>query len=376
MPPTQTLDLREASPFRELRSEWLQLAAGLDDTSYFQSPDWVLSWWETLARRPVTRVGLWRDDSGRLEALVALSHIREHLHRRSPVGFRVLANAGSGVGDGDHGGWPVAPHRLPDVREWLGEVAERATLLLRNLRPACSENLVPLQAQLARADVCPRLILPEAGPIVASGNFRRQLKAYARKLNRGGVSFRWVPPGSLDDAILTSLFELHERGRRHRGLRTVFRADQIEFHRRLMERSDSSRGPAALLGEHDGRVVSMLYGFWWKGTFHAYQSGWDGRWAQFSLGNVSIMKTIEAVRSAGGHTFDFLRGEEPYKYRFGAEDSLNETWILPESPSGRLLSHAYRAANAFRARRGRGTDHKLGVRALEQRPTSFARDDS
>ena len=40
--------------------EWRELAGRVEDSSYFQAPEWVLSWWEDRGRPP-TVVGLWRD---------------------------------------------------------------------------------------------------------------------------------------------------------------------------------------------------------------------------------------------------------------------------------------------------------------------------
>ena len=63
----QILDL---GGLEALGREWLELAARVDGSSYFQTPDWIVAWWETIGRRPPTRVAAWRDRSGRLDAVV------------------------------------------------------------------------------------------------------------------------------------------------------------------------------------------------------------------------------------------------------------------------------------------------------------------
>src|SRR3954469_9801158 len=103
----EVVDLEELSGPGGLVGDWLELAARHEGSSYFQTPDWVLAWWETIAARPRTRVAACRSPSGRLEALVALRRDPERLHRRLPVTVRVHANAGSGVGDADHCSWLV-----------------------------------------------------------------------------------------------------------------------------------------------------------------------------------------------------------------------------------------------------------------------------
>jgi CelD/BcsL family acetyltransferase involved in cellulose biosynthesis len=43
------------------------------------------------------------------------------------------------------------------------------------------------------------------------------------------------------------------------------------------------------------------------------------------------------ARSHGAELFDFLRGPEEYKYRFGAEDQIDEDWLVARGLTGRLL---------------------------------------
>ena len=87
----------------------------------------------------------------------------------------------------------------------------------------------------------------------------------------------------------------------------------------------------------------MLYGFWWRDTFAAYQSGWDRATRATALGNLLVLHALElAADAAAPRTFDFLRGTEPYKYRFGARDRCDRTWLVPRGPAGALLTTRHR----------------------------------
>jgi len=133
----------------DLTDDWLGLATRLDETSYFQTPDWVLSWWETLAGRPPTRAVTWRAPTGRLEALVVLSRAREPLHGRLPMRLPVYVNAGSGAGAADHCGWLVAPAWRDAVAAWLAEAIAGHVLLLRNADACREQPPLPAGALLA-----------------------------------------------------------------------------------------------------------------------------------------------------------------------------------------------------------------------------------
>jgi CelD/BcsL family acetyltransferase involved in cellulose biosynthesis len=345
----EVVDLEGSASLGSLERDWLELAARHEGSSYFQTPDWALAWWETIAARPRTRVAAWRTASGRLEAIVALSRDRERLHRRLPVGVSVYANTGSGVGDADHCSWLVPADRGDAVAAWLTEAIAGSPLVLRGAAPDWPEGILPAGARAVEATACPRLTLPlAAGADGPSGDFVRQLRRFTRRLGREGVSFEWVPPPRVDERLLISLFELHAQGRPGGG-RGSFGVEQLAFHRRLGARAEPGRGPAAVVARRGEQIVGVLYGFWWRDTFAAYQSGWDRRYARNGLGNLLVLHALELAADHGARTFDFLRGTEPYKYRFGGRDHWDRTWLVPRGAAGALLV----ARHALRERRRR-----------------------
>jgi CelD/BcsL family acetyltransferase involved in cellulose biosynthesis len=352
----EVVDLDGSARLEGLDRDWLELAGRVEGTSYFQTPDWVLAWWETIAGRPPTRIATWRAPSGRLEAVVALSRTRERLHRRLPVTVPVYANAGSGAGAADHCGWLVPAECAEQVGAWVAKAIGRCTLLVRGADPDWSGRALPTGARVVDATACPRVELPladrGAGPSPA---FVRQLRRFTRRLEREGVRFEWVAPGWVDERLLTTLFELHAHGRARRGGST-FGVEQLAFHRRLAERSGPGRGPAAVVARREEAIVGVLYGFWWQDTFAGYQSGWDPTFARHSMGSVLVMHALERAADEGAHTFDFLRGREPYKYRFGARDRCDRTWLVPRGPAGALLTMRHRVRD--RVHRARSDEER------------------
>jgi CelD/BcsL family acetyltransferase involved in cellulose biosynthesis len=323
--------------------EWRELTGRLPDLSYFATPDWVLGWWETFGDGQPAEVAVWRDRGGRLEAVVALAQTRQRLHPRLPVGLPAWTNLGSGPGAADHCAWPVAAGRLEEARDWVAERTAGAALVLANLDPSAGRPLVPDGARRVAASRCPRLEIPaEEEAIGSSRNLRKQLKAYTRKLLDQGVGFRFVPPEAMTTELLETVFRLHERRWSVTGEVSSFDRSRAALHRRLIARGGPGHGPAALLAERDGQAVGVNYGFLWGEVFAAFQSGWEPEWAAAHLGTVLDGETIRAARAAGARVYDFLRGAESYKYRFGAVDRVDETWLLPRGGSGRLLELRYR----------------------------------
>ena len=351
MRPPEVVEFDDQAALRDLTGDWLALAEHLDDTSYFQSPDWILSWWETVAARPHTVAAAWRTPCGRLEALVTLSRDRVRLHPKVPVDLRVYTNAGSGPGAADHCGWLVPPALRAEVAVWLLKASGGAGLLLRSAGPDGSGPPLPRGARVVAKSVCPRMSVPPADRDVGRSHaFNRQLGRFTRRMEREGGRCEWIPAGGVDERLLRALFALHGRARGRHGLATSFGVEQLELHRRLVERSGSRRGPTAVVASRDGAPVGVLYGFAWKDTFAAYQWGWDKDWDRHSMGSVLAYQAIRLAAAHGVRTFDFLRGAEPYKYRFGAADAWDRTWLLPRGPGGALLAARYSARDVLRGR--------------------------
>jgi CelD/BcsL family acetyltransferase involved in cellulose biosynthesis len=334
----------------DLVGDWRRLAAGLPGGSYFLSPDWVLGWWETLGAGVDGEVAVWRGSSGALEAVVPLARSRRRLHRRLPLGVRAWTNLGSGPGAADHCGWPMVPGRAGDVAAWIAAKATRAPLLLSDLDPETGAPLVPAGARRVASSACPRLaILADGEPPPFSSSFRKQLRAYGRKLERRDVKFRWVACQEMTDEDLETIFHLHERRWSASGRPSSFDRSRAGLHRRLIARAGPGRGPAMVLAEQDGRAVGALYGFCWGEVFAYYQTGWEPEWADANLGTVLVAEAIRLAGAAGARVFDFLRGAEAYKYRFGATDRVDGTWLAGGGAGGRVLDLRYRLAERRRA---------------------------
>ena len=340
--PTTVVGPDEIDPFV---GDWRALAADLDGTSYFQTPDWVLSWWNDLAGRPPTEFALWRGPDGSLDGVAAISLVRERVHPRLPIRIGAWVNSGSGVGAADHCGWVVRPHRVSDVRDWIRD-RSGASVELRNLAP--DSGYVPEAAERVDSTRCPRLVIPsESEPLGRSRNFRQQLRSRERKTAEAGIVFETASGPAVTEELLAQVVDLHVARSQTMGWATTFDRSRLPFHMRLVAHGNESRGPALVLARREGDVVGGLYGFWWKDTFAYYQLGWDESWAEIGLGTVLLAEAIQYARSQGGVVFDFLRGAEEFKYRFGATDVVDESWLVPSGVGGRVLAWKRRRREAL-----------------------------
>jgi CelD/BcsL family acetyltransferase involved in cellulose biosynthesis len=70
----------------------------------------------------------------------------------------------------------------------------------------------------------------------------------------------------------------------------------------------------------DGRIVAVLYGLLAKNRLHLYLSGFDPDLSGLGVGTLVIRHAMEQAAREGVREFDFLRGREAHKYRWGARD--------------------------------------------------------
>ncbi|QBR91164.1 GNAT family N-acetyltransferase [Nocardioides euryhalodurans] len=317
---------------------WRALAAGHPWTSYFCTPDWQLSWWEVLGSGRDVRLAVWPGDGG-LDAVVGL--VREPLHPRIARVRGPWAPLGSGAGAADHLGWLVRPERHDDVRRWLAETVGRSSLLLPASDPESRAADLVTGADPIATTACPRVDLPDDPLPTGSSKLRKRVRYDERKLAEEGVTTTWLSPGQVTGEVLDHLLRLHGSRAGDQGWATSFTAERRRLHLALLARATPGCGPAAVVARRDDEVVGVLYGFLWQRTFAYYQTGWDEAYARHGLGTVLVAAAMRAARDAGCEVFDFLRGAEPYKYRFGAVDRTDTTWLAGRGPVARVVRARY-----------------------------------
>lgn len=324
---------------RNLATEWRALSRDVG-SGYFDTPDWCLSWWQTYGGALRVVAAVWRSSNGTLEAIACLGADPiplKHGRRWTVDTWSNLCSVGM---VGDRRTIVALPHRASDVRRFLGDFGRRP-IVLHDLDPAAAQSFVPAGAKLISRRVSPilRLCTDDMDPLPVSRAFPKKFAYYARHLAKAGVEIRRVPPGAIDEELLESLFRLHAKRRTELGKQasSIFIPELGPFLRLLARAGDSSHGPVAVVAEHNGAAIGVLLGLWWAGTFSFYQHGWEPDWAPKSLGTVLITEAIAYAQDLGARDFDFMWGQGSYKYRFGAVDHTDETWLLPRGAGGRLL---------------------------------------
>lgn len=207
--------------------------------------------------------------------------------------------------------------RAAERVEWAMHAvpASSATVTaLPQLAAACG-----LTAWATVEDRCPILALPPAWETYLaslSGKHRHELLRKMRRLERDAPDAR-VSSASAPAEIEARLGEFLDLHRRSRTGKARFMDGRMEgFFRRVLT-AFAERGAARLwfLDAASGPIAGFVT-LEWDGTVGLYNSGFDPDRASLSPGVVLLAQVIRDAIARGRRTFDFLRGEERYKYEF------------------------------------------------------------
>jgi CelD/BcsL family acetyltransferase involved in cellulose biosynthesis len=316
---------------QSLQPEWERLWRAVPRATPFQSPHWLLPWWRHVGRGSLATVAVRCAAHGELVALAPL-----YVHNDPASARRHLFPLG--IATSDYLDWLVLPawekealaclgaHLARsayewDVLEWPQLRLDSSLLTLAAARgwrreSSDGEPHPVLALEASRADGAPPIPKRMAD----------KLRYYRRRAARAGsLAYDTADAKSLP-VFLDALVRLHGQRWSLRGLPGVLREECIlAWHREacaLLLRAGLLRLHALRL---DGELIAVLHCVADTEPMHErrhyyYLGGFDPRWRELSPGTLLVGHAIEQAIAQGAGTFDFLRGSEPYKYRWGALD--------------------------------------------------------
>lgn len=285
----------------------------------FSTPWWLQAWWETLGSGGLRVALVWDadepiavfpactcvDEAGLLSFLgsedVTDEQVPVAVSGREAEALRFFCSWAFTDGGFDR----IRFHSVTDHR-WL-DVASTVSGD-GGLRPVSEE-----------VDVAPAIDLPDTYDEYLAelrGKYRHELRRKRRRLSEAGAwrVRRAHEVGWEDD--LRVFFEFHRGAPGEKA--GFFTRDRERFLRRLA--ADLFLFGLARLDvlELDGEPVASAFSYDFRGTFSLYNSSFRSDLAKLAPGMVLVDRLIEGAIADGHRVFDLLRGDERYKYRFGA----------------------------------------------------------
>jgi CelD/BcsL family acetyltransferase involved in cellulose biosynthesis len=356
----ETID--SAAAFGELAGAWTALLAASPSGGLFLTWEWLFTWWKHLAGRRRLSILAVRA-RGELIALAPLA-ARPHPLPRA-VAVPALEFLGTGTVGSDYLDLIVRPgHAAEAIRALAAWAADGDAVVRLAQVHAAGASVWGLAAELGRRDwsvrsartsVCPFVdlaghtwesYLETLGP-AHRYNVRRRLRQLE---GRGRLTFQRVETEAERAPALRELVALHQLRWRPRGGSCAFASPAlVDFHEEL-SRLALARGWLRLYTLRlDDQPLAAVYGFRYRDTFCFYQSGFDPRHARTSVGLVAVGLSIKAAIDEGATEYDFLHGDEAYKFQWARRTrDLCRLELYPPHVRGRLYRQAVEANRAAR----------------------------
>ncbi len=313
----------------DLAPDWRGLWARVPGAGPFQSQPWLSAWWSAFGTgRPI--VGVLREpqdgQEGRLLGLLPAYVLEE-------ADGRKLLPIGAGISD--HLDALLAPDAPADAADRLLDGVlrtagvDRCDLIelppdspLRRARPQ------GWQACLHAGSPCPVLLLPPTveglRAALPAGTHRKLRMNGHRAARAGGVSVQTADRTTLP-ALLDALFALHQARWQGRGQPGVLADPRV--------RAVIAGAAPALLASGTLRLAALRIGGELAAACLAfaagpdrllcYMSGFAAEHASCSPGSLLLAELARSAIEEGRRELHFLRGNEAYKYAWGAADQHN-----------------------------------------------------
>lgn len=348
-----------AAEFAVLRVEWGELLAASDSDCLFLTWEWLYMWWIHVGRHRSLSIIAVRSRS-RLVAIVPLTATRAWI---GPVAFPIFEFAGSGTVGSDYLDWVVRRGFESEVVDAVSQFLNDASASLRLSRIAAESSIATLLAPrltqqgwmsvTSANDVCPFIDLSEGSwdrylQTVGSSH-RYNIKRRIRNLMRDhDVVIEYPQTDEERRAALECVIRLHLQRWAGRGGSDAFDdEDIIRFHHEFTALAQKRGWLRLMVLYVDGRAAAAFYGFRYGRTFSFYQSGFDAAFVSSSVGLVMIAMTVQDAIREGATEYDFLHGDESYKFLW--TKTVKQLLRLELYPPGRLGRMHHNAARVTAA---------------------------
>jgi CelD/BcsL family acetyltransferase involved in cellulose biosynthesis len=301
-----------------LARDWSDVVRADPGGTFFHTPAYLKLWWEEFGTGALMVAVV--EDGGEVAGACCFEDVEGTLTFLG--GFDVTDYMG-----------PVAlpgTDRDAMAKELMAAVAE-AALIRADLRGlpagspwvsalASAASAAGLRVETGREDVAPFIALPDTFDRYLSAlppKLRHEIRRKERRLRQEAGHHR-ISMSTVDTIAgdMDRFIELHRSSAGPKG--GFMRAGMEIFFRRLAETFLPPHVFHLAFLEIEGEKVAGAIGFGFGDTFSLYNSVFDRRFAPLAPGMVLVSELIRMAIESGRRTFDLLKGDLAYKYRFGA----------------------------------------------------------
>ncbi len=315
---TPTLAIRRLDSFASLDRAWKSLLGQCPADTIFLTWDWQRLWWEKCGDGELHLVTVEADDE-----VVGIAPL---VRAEGRWGFA------GGVEVADFLDVLAVPSQASHVASVVLDYLEQlgGEVELRNLRPdSLGATLLfgearrrGIDAALEQEDVSPRVELPGDWESYLQGLTKKDRHELRRKTRRllssGNVWYGVAKDPATRDRDVDDFIRLHRLSAPEKA--SFMTPAMAAFFHALVDEFAPSGMLRLYFLEIDGVRVATVVLFDYGGDFLLYNSGYDPASSHLSTGLLLKAFCLRDAIEEGRRVFDFLQGNEPYKYDLGASD--------------------------------------------------------
>ena len=314
--------VNDIESIQKIQAQWEGLLSVCPVNTLYLTPQWQETWWNTYGQGR-EMAGFYLEGSEGMMAIASLSRCN---------GVASLLGSPETF---DYNDFMIRPGYegtfFPRLLNRLDEEGLE-TLELYSLRESSPtlEHLPPLARQegysveITQEDVAPGVELPESWDAYLALLSRKDRHELRRKLRRleGLEDWRWYSVDG-EEQVLWRLPDFLRLMRLSDPDKSEFMTPQRERFFYDIARRTAQLGLIRLFFmEIRGQLVAASLCFDYGPTRLLYNSGYDPEFAYYSVGLLLNALCLRDAIDQGQEYFDFLRGNEPYKYHLGGQNRV------------------------------------------------------
>lgn len=333
--------------FAALRQEWNALLRRSRFNTIFLTYEWQTTWWECLGAGDLWIVAMRCNETDELVGIAPLYLVEPSGGRWA--GLRKFNLVGC-IEVSDYldiiaaKGWEDAVYRA--FYDWLTSAEAPAwdvldlcnlpedSLTYRDFPAICDPRRFAVQ--VSQEDTAPQFRLPLHYETYLQEQVdkkqRHEIRRKQRRAEREArVRFHFVGP---QDNLAAEMDDFAALQRASREDKAEFMTPEMRRFFGVMAQRMQDAGYLRLCFlSLDGEKAAALLAFEYDRRYLLYNSGYDPQaHAHLSPGWVLLAYTIQYAIAVGCRVFDFMQGDEEYKYRFGSQDYAVMRVIVTRCP--------------------------------------------
>ena len=366
-----TAVLTRVEELEAIRSEWDALAHLDARDGFFRTSGWYLSWLRCVRPDAQPFVITARSEDDRLVGLAPLC-----LYSYQDLGFRLdtVGFAGAEIVSGDFLDVLAEPTErarvlnatfdaLQENRSRWGLLQLGEVLISGELHSIAKTRAgeMGLALREEQENICPFILLPSSFDEYLKGlnksvryNIRRRTKMILEEKN-GSIE---VCQGPADVSKgVDALVQLHHaRWRSRNDPGTLGRPGFVNFIRDVCANPPGGSSYRLYVLRHAGQPAGAFLVFYFGESALYYQAGWDPNSPieRYSPGMVLMARSIQDAIDAGKHYYEFLRGDEAYKFRWTKSTRRTITLLAARSTVARTYLRTAQAKDLVKRLLGKG----------------------